>query len=143
MQVRSQLAKVKKHDYPNGTTFLNNVKSLSDVLTSIGQPLRPEDFNNFLLAGLGNDYDALADRISTCPTYDPMSKREVYAQLLNTEQRVEGRRAELGVNIHHTNYTLRPSGGHGGAPSNSNASRVTRLPMLADAPPNVGRRAPF
>jgi hypothetical protein len=63
-----------------------------------------------------------------------MSKREVYAQLLNTEQRVEGRRAELGVNIHHTNYTLHPSGGHGGAPSSSNASRATRLLMLADAP---------
>jgi hypothetical protein len=88
MHIRTELGKVKKHDYPNATAFFNKVKGLSDVLSSIGQPLRPDEFNTFLLAGLDSDYDALADRISARPAYDPLPVRDVYAQLLNTEQRV-------------------------------------------------------
>jgi hypothetical protein len=111
MHIWTELGKVKKHDYPNATAFFNKVKGLSDVLSSVGQPLRPDEFNTFLLAGLDSDYDALADRISARPVYDPLPVRDVYAQLLNTEQRVEARRAQLSVDNHHANYTARPSGG--------------------------------
>jgi hypothetical protein len=85
MQIRTALGKTKKHDFPNATAFFNRIKSLADVLSSIGQPLRPEEFNQFLLGGLDGDYDALADRISARPAYDPLPIRDVYAQLLNTE----------------------------------------------------------
>jgi hypothetical protein len=91
--------------------FFNRVKSLADVLRSIGQPLRPEEFNHCLLAGLDGDYDALADRISTCPAHDPLPICDVYAQLLNTEQRVEARHTELGADIHSANYTSHATGG--------------------------------
>ncbi|KAK1573578.1 hypothetical protein QYE76_018538 [Lolium multiflorum] len=109
--IRTALGKTNKHDFPNATAFFNRVKSLADVLSSIGQPLRPEEFNQFLLGGLDGDYDALADRISARPAYDPLPIRDVYAQLLNTEQRVEARRTELGADIHSANYTSRATGG--------------------------------
>jgi hypothetical protein len=48
---------------------------MADVLSSIGQPLCPEEFNSYLLAGLNKEYDALADRISACPLDDPMPLR--------------------------------------------------------------------
>ncbi|KAK1682945.1 hypothetical protein QYE76_043793 [Lolium multiflorum] len=111
MQIRTELGKTKKHAFQNAAAFFNRVKSLADVLSSIGQPLRPEEFNQFLLGGLDGDYDALADRISARPAFDPLPIRDVYAQLLNTEQRVEARRAELGADIHSANYTSRATGG--------------------------------
>jgi hypothetical protein len=111
MAIRNELSKVKKHDYPNADAFFNKVKSLADVLSSIGQPLRPGEFNAFLLAGLDRDYDSLADRISARTVLDPMPIRDVYAQLLNTEQRVEAHRAELSVDIHSAHYTSRQGGG--------------------------------
>jgi hypothetical protein len=79
MQIRTALGKIKKQDFPNATAFFNRVKSLADVLSSIGQPLRPKEFNQFLLGGLDVDYDALADRISAHPAYDPLPIRDVYA----------------------------------------------------------------
>jgi hypothetical protein len=42
MQIRTALSKVKKHEYPNATFYFNRVKSLFDVLTAIGQPLRTD-----------------------------------------------------------------------------------------------------
>jgi hypothetical protein len=88
MQLRGALSKVKKLD-STATVFFNKLKSLADTLSSIGQPLRPEEFNSYLLAGLDQDYDAFADRVSTHPLDDPMPMRDVFAQLLNTEQRIE------------------------------------------------------
>jgi histone deacetylase 1/2 len=60
---------------------------------------------------LDGDYDALADRISARPAHDPLPIHDVYSQLLNTEQRVEARRAKLGADIHSANYTSRATGG--------------------------------
>jgi hypothetical protein len=42
MQICATLSKIKKHDFPNADAFFNKVKSLADVLRSIGQPLRPK-----------------------------------------------------------------------------------------------------
>jgi hypothetical protein len=36
MHIRTELGKLKKHDFPNATAYFNKVKSLSDVLSSIG-----------------------------------------------------------------------------------------------------------
>jgi hypothetical protein len=47
MQIRGALGKVKKLD-STATNFFNKVKALSDLLSSIGQPLRPEEFNTYL-----------------------------------------------------------------------------------------------
>jgi hypothetical protein len=78
MQTRTTLSKTKKHDFPNASAFFNRVKSLAYVLSSISQPLRPEEFNQFLLARLDGDYDALADRISARLSHDPLPIHDVY-----------------------------------------------------------------
>jgi hypothetical protein len=110
MAIRTELSKIKKHDFQNATAYFNKIKSLMDILSSIGQPLRPDEINTFLVAGLDSDYDALADRIGARPVHDPLPIRDVYAQLLNTEQRVEARRADVTLENHHANYSARPGG---------------------------------
>ncbi|XP_071681174.1 uncharacterized protein [Lolium perenne] len=96
MEIRSKLNKTKKLD-GSASAYFNKIKGMADALASMGQPLRPEEFNSYLLAGLDSEYDPLADRISARSLTDPMPMRDVYAQLLNTEQRLEARRAEMAV----------------------------------------------
>jgi histone deacetylase 1/2 len=117
MQLRASLSKCKKLD-KTANTYFNEVKALADTLASIGQPLRPEEFNSYLIAGLDQDYDALADRVGARPLSDPMPVRDVYSQLMNAEQRIESRRAELQTDVHLANYTARPfpTGGRGNQP---------------------------
>jgi hypothetical protein len=81
------------------------------VLASIGQPLCPKEFNSYLLAGLDKDYDAFADRVSARPIHDLMPMRDVFSQLLNTEQQFKSRSADLVADVHMAHYTNRPSGG--------------------------------
>jgi hypothetical protein len=125
MQLRTALSKCKKLD-KSANAYFSEVKALADTMASVGQPLRPEEFNSYLLGGLDSDYDALADRIGARPINDPMPMRDVYAQMLNAEQRAENQRAELRVDVHHAaNYSSRQ--GPGG-------SRA--------APPPAGRTGP-
>ena len=106
-----ELQKAKKLDM-SATTFFNKVKQLSDTLTAIGQPLRPEEFTGYLLAGLDSDYDALAQIVGARSVSDPMPIRDLYAQILSNEQRIEARKAELGVDLHASaNYANKSGGG--------------------------------
>ena len=84
MQLRTALSKCKKLD-KTATAYFTEIKGLADTMASIGQPLRPEEFNSYLLDGLDSDCDALADRIGARPITDPMPMRDVFAQLLNVE----------------------------------------------------------
>ncbi|XP_073367905.1 uncharacterized protein [Aegilops tauschii subsp. strangulata] len=97
--IRNQLGEVKKNDL-SVTAFFNKVKSLADTLSSIGKPLRDEEFTSFILNGLDEDYDSLVENINGRDT--PMPPRDLYARLLNTEQRLAARRS-VGV------YTQGPS----------------------------------
>ena len=133
MQIRGALGKVKKLD-KSATVFFNQVKSMADVMSSIGQPLRPEEFNSYLTAGLDSEYDPLVDRISARPLDDPMPMSDVFAQLLNAEQRIEARRAEMSTDVHMAHYTSKPSGGRPpqSGPPPSASQGASRRP---DAPP--------
>nr|BDI54597.1 SH3 domain-containing protein C23A1.17-like [Triticum aestivum] len=91
--IRNQLGKVKKNDL-SVTTFFNKVKTLADTLSSIRKPLRDEEFTSFILNGLDEDYDSLVENINGRDT--PMPPRDLYARLLNTEQRLAARRS-IGV----------------------------------------------
>jgi hypothetical protein len=63
--------------------------------------------------------------------------RDVYAHMLNTEQRVEARRPEISSDNHHANYTSRPGGGR--APPYQ-PRQEQPAPYNAPAPvPNGGR----
>jgi hypothetical protein len=58
--------------------FFNKIKTLSDTLTSIGRPLRPEEFIGYVTDGLDEDYDALIEtfleRTDLIPTGELFSR---------------------------------------------------------------------
>jgi hypothetical protein len=115
--LRCQLGDCKKlnssaHDY------FNEIKTISDTLTSIGQPLRDSEFVEHVLHGLDQEYDNLVEHVEDRIT--PILPHELYTRLLATERRVEARRQEASV-VHdfaaHAAYRGAPSGGRGrGAP---------------------------
>jgi hypothetical protein len=87
-QIRAQLGRAKKLD-SSMAVYYANIQTLADTLASIGQPLRPEEFNNYVLDGLDEEYDSIVElvRDSGMPAHD------LYSRLLSTEQRLESRRA--------------------------------------------------
>ncbi|KAK1686614.1 hypothetical protein QYE76_047462 [Lolium multiflorum] len=110
MAVRGQLQDLKKLDITI-TNYFNKAQGLADTLTSIGEPLRPQEFIGYVLAGLDEDYDSVHDAISNRTT--PITIRELYAQLLATEQRIEARKSELhgGRDFHSAKATGYSKGG--------------------------------
>nr|XP_045083716.1 uncharacterized protein LOC123493752 [Aegilops tauschii subsp. strangulata] len=133
--IRNQLGEVKKNDL-SVTAFFNKVKSLADTLSSIGKPLRDEEFTSFILNGLDEDYDSLVENINGRDT--PMPPRDLYARLLNTEQRLAARRS-VGV------YTEGPSANaalRGGARGAKQKAPPTsgNQPRPPAPPPTAGRK---
>jgi hypothetical protein len=110
MAIRGQLQDLKKLD-STITTYFNKAQGLADTLTSIGEPLRPQEFIGYVLAGLDEDYDSVHAAISNRTT--PITIRELYAQLLATEQRLEAHKSELrgGRDFHSANATGYSKGG--------------------------------
>uniref|UniRef100_A0ACD5UQ02 Uncharacterized protein n=1 Tax=Avena sativa TaxID=4498 RepID=A0ACD5UQ02_AVESA len=92
MQLRREIGEVQKLDL-SVTAYFNKVKSMSDTLTSIGQPLRPEELVSCILNGLNDEFDALIEVVNARTT--PIPLRDLFAQMLSTEQRVERRKAVL------------------------------------------------
>jgi hypothetical protein len=90
MQIRRQMQDLHKLDSPMSVYF-NKLQSMSDTLTSIGYPLRPEEFTSYVLDGLDDDYEALVEVINNRTT--PIPARDLYSQLLSSEQRL-ARKAE-------------------------------------------------
>ncbi|KAK1610097.1 hypothetical protein QYE76_033770 [Lolium multiflorum] len=90
MQLRDQMRDMKKLDQ-SVPVFYNKLKHLSDTLTSIGQPLRPEEFQSFVLAGLDEDYDSLVENVLGRDF--PMPAHDLYSRILSTEQRLASRRS--------------------------------------------------
>jgi hypothetical protein len=86
--LRRQLSECKKLD-SSAHDYYNNVKTLSDTLTSIGQPLYDSEFTEYVLAGLDSDYDNLVETVNNRD--NPMPPRDLYSRLMYTEQRVEAR----------------------------------------------------
>jgi histone deacetylase 1/2 len=110
MAIRGQLQDLKKLD-STITNYFNKAQGLADTLTSIGEPLRPQEFIGYVLAGLDEDYDSVHAAISNRTT--PITIRELYAQLLATEQRIEARKSDLhgGRDFHSANATGYSKGG--------------------------------
>ena len=92
ISIRGQLQEVKKLD-SSMSVYFNKVKGLSYILTSIGQPLRYEEFVSYLLKGLDDDYEGIVDIISNSTV--PVPEKDLFSQLCNKEQRVEAKKAEL------------------------------------------------
>jgi hypothetical protein len=93
MAIRNKLGNLKKLD-KSVTAYYNEAKELADILSSIGQPLRDSEFIGYILKGLGEDYDSLVENVEGRDNTNPISAHDLYARLLNTEQRLGARRSD-------------------------------------------------
>ncbi|XP_047057711.1 heat shock 70 kDa protein 18-like [Lolium rigidum] len=89
--IRAQMNDLKKGDL-SVTSYFHQMKALSDTLTSIGQPLRSEEFISYVLSGLDGEFDALFEVINMRET--PIPIRDLFSQLQATEHRNNARRAQ-------------------------------------------------
>jgi hypothetical protein len=99
-QLRDQLRETHKLNQPM-SVYYNKVKTITDTLASIGQPLRPEEFVSAVFHGLDEDYDSLAEVVQD-PTI-PIPEHDLYARLMSTEQRKEARRSTVVGGVHSAN----------------------------------------
>jgi hypothetical protein len=72
MNTRVQLATLKKGGL-SVTEYFNKMKTLTNTLAIIGQPLKDEDFTAYLLAGLDESYDSLVSSLTTRDDPIPLS----------------------------------------------------------------------
>lgn len=114
VQIRTQLGEVQKLN-SSVSAYFHKVKNLSDQLTALGQPLHPEEFSAYVLKGLDEDYDNLAENVNGRET--PISARDLHSRLLFTEQRVEARRAKAGAGFPNSSANAAFKGAGRGAPS--------------------------
>jgi hypothetical protein len=97
----------------NTTAFYNKVKQMFGTHIYLNWTTSASRGIHFiLLSGLDNDNDPLVAIVSSHDASDYMLVSDVYVQLLHTEQRMEARRAEGGVDLHASyNYVNKSGGG--------------------------------
>ncbi|KAA8531836.1 hypothetical protein F0562_006447 [Nyssa sinensis] len=118
MHTQYSLATLKKGS-ETITEYFHKAKVLSASLNAAGHPLSPHEFNIYLLAGLGSDYDSIVTSITTRP--EPLTSAQIYNYLLNHESRLNHQTQSLlfgsSVSAHTTTVRSSPnrgrSRGHG------------------------------
>ncbi|KAK1614549.1 hypothetical protein QYE76_020066 [Lolium multiflorum] len=139
--IRNKLADLHKQD-KSVTVYYNQAKELADTLSSIGQPLSDSEFIGYLLKGLGEEFDSLVENIEGRDHDNPIKPHDLYARLLNTEQRLGARRPDGPDPL--ANAAYRGGGGGGGGRGPSPAPRPpggVPPPQTSQAPrPTSGGR---
>jgi len=122
MQIYFQLATVKKGNN-SFTEYFQTIKTLSDTLAAVGQPLNDFESVSFLLKGLGSEYDPFVTSIAT--RVDSLSVDELYGHLLALEMRLEQQIPSIDVHppaanitTHNSSFRSRGLRGRGGRPYN-------------------------
>ncbi|KAI4311490.1 hypothetical protein MLD38_036381 [Melastoma candidum] len=88
LNLRLQMQQLKK-DGRTMQQYLNGLKSLSDQLSAIGEPVRYRDYLWYLMEGLPAEYDAVVTAIYS--RTDQPKLEEVHNLLLNFDMRLERR----------------------------------------------------
>lgn len=86
MQLHRQLTNVRKKDM-GAAEYFHKVKTLTDTLATIGQPLSDNEIVTYMLAGLNNDYDSLVTSLTT--SMEQVTLSDLYAHLMCFEARLE------------------------------------------------------
>jgi hypothetical protein len=79
IQTRQFLASTKKGNL-SISDYFQKMRSFSDNLAAIGQPLQNHEFTAYLLGGLDTFYDAIVTSIST--QVDKMTSEDMFNHLL-------------------------------------------------------------
>jgi hypothetical protein len=85
MQMRMQLATIKKHDL-SASDYFDRVNYMADNLAAAGVHLHDDEVVVYLLTDLPEEYDSLVMSVTTRAV--PMSLSEVYTNLLSFEMRL-------------------------------------------------------
>ncbi|KAA8535388.1 hypothetical protein F0562_030391 [Nyssa sinensis] len=88
--------------------YYQKMKSFSDTLAAIGQPLQAHEFIAYLLGGLDSSYDAIVTSIST--QVDKMSSEEMFNHLLAFELQIEQHHSALETTVGSANMATRHDG---------------------------------
>ncbi|KAI4312733.1 hypothetical protein MLD38_037531 [Melastoma candidum] len=90
VNLRTQMQQLRK-DGRSMQQYLSNLKSLSDQLSAIGEPVKYRDYVWYMLEGLPAEYDAVVTAVYSRP--DQPSVEEVQNLLLSFDMRLERRQA--------------------------------------------------
>ncbi|KAA8546539.1 hypothetical protein F0562_002722 [Nyssa sinensis] len=82
MQTQFQLATLKKGS-ETISEYFHKATALSSTLSAACHPLSPSEFNVYLLAGLGSDYESIVTSITT--RLELLSSAQFFSYLLNHE----------------------------------------------------------
>lgn len=82
--IRVQLAGEKKRDMTVAEYFAK-MKGYADTMASVGHPLEDDEIISYIIAGLGEDYDALMASLTVINT--PVTLTDFYSFLLSYEAR--------------------------------------------------------
>ncbi|KAB1216375.1 Retrovirus-related Pol polyprotein from transposon TNT 1-94 [Morella rubra] len=77
-------------------------------MAAVGRPLTSPEFNSYLLAGLGTEYDSLVTSVTT--RMDPSSSKELFSHLLTHEARLTHQATSLNSTEITVNATTKASG---------------------------------
>ncbi|XP_071677230.1 uncharacterized protein [Lolium perenne] len=135
MQIRGALQKCKKED-KKISVYYNEVKALADSLMSIGQPLSTAEFTGYLMRGLAQDYDSLVQLVSARALTNPMPLRDVYAQMLATEQRMDERKSDLQADLQMSVNFAGPKTSSGGKGNQQQQYHPPSKGNYSSPPPN-------
>jgi hypothetical protein len=119
IQIRSQLTSAKKKGV-RAADYFRSMKTLSDTLATIGQPLSEDEIISYVLAGLGSNYDSLVTSLSV---KDDLTLDEVYSHLLAYEHRHEVQDTDYNIGGSSANYINRNQGRGGGQGGHGGNSR--------------------
>uniref|UniRef100_A0A2N9GHH1 Retrovirus-related Pol polyprotein from transposon TNT 1-94-like beta-barrel domain-containing protein n=1 Tax=Fagus sylvatica TaxID=28930 RepID=A0A2N9GHH1_FAGSY len=112
MQTRYNLATLCKGNL-SITDYFQKAKSLSDLLSSIGEPLNDSNLTSAILAGLPFDYNSLVISVNT--RLEDVSLDELYGHLLTHELRLEQQNTPPDLGAPTANFVDRntPPSSHG------------------------------
>jgi histone deacetylase 1/2 len=104
IQTRQFLASTKKGNL-SISDYFQKMRSFSDNLAAIGQPLQNHEFTAYLLGGLDTSYDAIVTSIST--QIDKMTSEDMFNHLLAFELRLEQQQNSFDNSVHSVNMATR------------------------------------
>ena len=100
IQTRQFLASTKKGNL-SISDYFQKMKSFSNNLAAIGQPLQNHEFTAYLLGGLDTSYDAIVTSIST--QIEKMTSEDMFNHLLAFELRLEQQQVSFDNFVHSVN----------------------------------------
>jgi hypothetical protein len=136
VQLRVDLATAKKGDISAGDYF-RRIKGFSTELAAANAPLRDDEVNVYLLAGLGPDYDSF---VTSMTTKDALTLDDVYAHLMTFEARILKHQSDQQLNIGSSAHFAGRGGNFRGRSRGRGRVRGRSYPSRSDAPRSSGDR---